>query len=131
MPLRLPEVWTPLQRRGILFVVVILLAYLSIRFTLNPVRVSDPPPSEGARFNELQDRLDPNSADAAALAAIPNLGEKRADEIVAYREDFLKHNSGQRAFTQMRDLLKLKGIGVATTQSLGPYLEFPAGQGEK
>ena len=124
MPL-VPQVWTLAQRRVVLAIIVALLAYLAIEYRLNPKQVSDPQPPEGSRFNELADRLDPNTADAAALAAIPQLGEKKAEQIVEYREDFVHSHPGQPAFTDPRDLLKIKGIGISTMNNMEPFLVFP------
>ena len=55
--------------------------------------ISDPQPSEGPRAAELQSRIDPNAADWKTLAAIPNLGEKRAKAIVAYRDGIRSRNA--------------------------------------
>jgi hypothetical protein len=73
MPLA-PQVWTTSQRRVVLGIVVVLLAYLAVEYRLNPTQVSDPQPPQGSRYGELADRLDPNTANAAAFAAIPTLG---------------------------------------------------------
>jgi hypothetical protein len=121
---RLPQLWTAAQRRVVLCIVVVLLAYLTYQLWRNPVDVDDPQPSHGARFDELQDRIDPNVADAATLAALPSLGEKRAKEIVAYRESFVRFNPGRLAFTTSHDLLRVKGIGTSIVANLKPYLIF-------
>ena len=121
-----PQAWTLAQRRVVLAIIIALLAYLAIEYRLNPTQVSDPQPPEGTRYNELADRLDPNTADAAAFAAIPTLGKKKAEQIVQYREDFVHSHPGQPAFADPRDLLKIKGIGVSTMNNMEPYLVFPA-----
>ena len=90
--------------------------------------ISDPPPHGSRRADEIQDRLDPNTADATALAAIPELGERRAEQIVEYRENFLRLHPDQLAFDSADDLLRLKGFGVATVANLSPYLFFPKKQ---
>jgi DNA uptake protein ComE-like DNA-binding protein len=120
-----PQAWTTAQRRAVLAIVVALLAYLAIEYRLNPTQVSDPQPQQGSRYSELADRLDPNTADAAALAAIPALGEKKAEQIVEYRDDFVRSHAGQLAFVEPRDLLKIKGIGVSTVTNMEPFLLFP------
>jgi len=123
--LSVPQVWTPSQRRVVLGIVVALLGYLTFQLWRNPVDVDDPQSSRGSRYAELQDRIDPNSADVATLSALPSLGEKRAKEIVAYREAFAKLNPGKPAFTTARDLLRVKGIGTSIVTNLEPYLIFP------
>jgi DNA uptake protein ComE-like DNA-binding protein len=120
-----PELWSPRQRRVVLALVVILLGYLAIEYWREPIDVADPPPPAGARADELANRLDPNTANAAMLSAIPEMGEKRAAEIVAYRETFISTHPGQIAFAEPRDLLKLKNFGVSTLATVEPYLVFP------
>ena len=120
-----PQAWTLAQRRVVLAIIVALLAYLAIEYRLNPTQVSDPQPPEGRRFNELADRLDPNTADAAAFAAIPQLGEKKAEQIVEYRQEFVRSHPGQPAFAEPHDLLKIKGIGISTMNNMEPFLVFP------
>jgi hypothetical protein len=122
----LPQLWTISERRVVLGIVVVLLAYLAIEYHLNPTQISDPQPPQGSRYGELEDRLDPNTADAAALAAIPQLGEKKAQQIVEYRDDFVRSHHGQPAFIEPRDLLKIKGIGVSTVNNMEQYLVFPS-----
>jgi helix-hairpin-helix protein len=119
------EPWSLRQRCVILVFVVGILGYLAIQYWREPVDVSDPPPAMGVRAGELEDRLDPNTASAAMLAAIPQMGEKRAKEIVDFREEFQRENPGQSAFAEPHDLLKLKNFGVATLATVGPYLAFP------
>ncbi len=87
--------------------------------------MTDPPPVDSPRAGEIADRLDPNTADAAALSAIPNLGEKRAAEIAEFRTDFLRQNPGRVPFESPDDLLQIKGIGPATVASMEPFLSFP------
>src|SRR5690348_17068103 len=78
--------WSPPQRRALLALLCVLLIALSIRYACNRRYVSDPQPPQPARYNELASRIDPNVATWQELAAIPSLGEKRAKEIVAYRD---------------------------------------------
>ena len=59
-------------------VLTLVLAVLGWRAVRNPAFVSDPQPERPARFDELADRLDPNTATWQELVAIPTLGEKRA-----------------------------------------------------
>jgi competence protein ComEA len=49
-------------------------------------------------------KIDLNNADAATLATIKGVGEKKAEAIVEYRE-----KNGK--FTTIEDVLKVKGIG--------------------
>lgn len=98
--------------------------YLAIRLYLNPVYVPDPQPIEPARAAEVQDRINPNTADVPTLAALPTIGVKRAQDIVAYREKFVTEHPGRIAFESSRDLLNIPGIGNATAALLDPFLIY-------
>jgi len=117
--------WTLPQRRVLLLLLTVLLVVLAVRYALNPVFVSDPQPERPPRYDELVDRIDPNTADWATLAALPGLGEKRAKDIVAFREESKRYFPDSVAFARPDDLLKVKGIGVAMLEAIRPFLEFP------
>jgi DNA uptake protein ComE-like DNA-binding protein len=118
-------IWSQSHRLVLIALLAILLVYLSIRLLLNPVYVADPQPLEPQRAAEVQDRIDPNAADAHTLAALPLIGEKRGEEIVAYRAQFLAEHPGEIAFKVPDDLRRIRGIGTATLTQLEPYLIFP------
>jgi hypothetical protein len=123
--LRTPQLWTARQRRAILILLAAVVLYLTLRLIRNPVYVSDPQPRGGPRAAELADRIDPNTADVAMLAALPMIGQRRAEDIVAYRERFAAQNPGKPAFTRLEDLLRIHGFGTAMIEHLRPYLIFP------
>jgi hypothetical protein len=123
--LRTPQLWTARQRRAILILLAAVVLYLTLRLIRNPVYVSDPQPRDGPRAAELADRIDPNTADVAMLAALPMIGQRRAEDIVAYRERFAAQNPGKPAFTRLEDLLRIHGFGTAMIEHLRPYLIFP------
>ncbi len=104
----------------------LLIVTLAIRLLLNPKTVGEFDRHEPATKDQLADRLDPNLATAAELAAIPELGEKRAAAIFAFRERFNSRRPGQPAFTRLSDLEQIPGIGAATAENMAPYLTFPA-----
>jgi competence protein ComEA len=56
-------------------------------------------------------RIDINRAEAWLLAALPGIGDTRAGDIVAYREQ-------NGPFRAVNDLLKVKGIGQATLDKI-------------
>jgi DNA uptake protein ComE-like DNA-binding protein len=107
---------------GLLSAVVV---YVTVRLILNPTYVSDPQPPVPSRAHELEDRIDPNTADAHTLAALPQIGLNRAQDIVEYRERFVAENPGQVAFTKPADLMRIRGFGVAMVSHVEPYLFFP------
>jgi hypothetical protein len=116
--------WTAARRRILALLVSLLLITLIVRQFTHPLHVDDPQPPEGPRFRDLADRIDPNTADAHTLAALPTIGPRRAADIIAYREQFQQRHPDRRAFESLEDLLKIRGIGYATTRHLEPYLIF-------
>jgi len=117
--------WTLSQRRVLLVLLALLFVLLSVRYALHPSYVSDPQPERPARFDELADRIDPNISDWATLAALPGVGEKRARDIVAFRDESKHYAPAVPAFARREDLLKVKGIGLAMLEGMEPYLSFP------
>jgi hypothetical protein len=118
-------IWTRRQRLVLATLVLIFCTYLIIRATVHPQSVSDPPPASGPLAPTLATRIDPNTADWPALAALPLIGEKRAKEIVAWREQFLLEHPDEIPFQKVDDLTRIKGIGKVTAEKLEPYLIFP------
>lgn len=60
-------------------------------------------------------KIDINTADSEALQTLPGIGEKRAADIIAYRE-------ANGPFRIPEDLTKVKGIGEATMEKLLEYI---------
>lgn len=117
--------WTAPQRRVLSALLIVLAACLAARFACRPVYVSDPQPEWGSRAGDLVDRIDPNTADWQTLAALPSIGEKRARDVVAYRDRFTAANPRRRAFEQASNLLRIKGLGRAMVSAIEPHLIFP------
>jgi hypothetical protein len=118
--------WTLGQRRALLALLFGLAAYLSVRLWSNRAYVPDPPPPHGPRYDEVADKIDPNTADVATLAALPLIGEKRAQQIVDYREKRRAQSPNRVVFRSADDLLLIKGFGKASLETLEPYLVFPS-----
>jgi competence protein ComEA len=107
---------------------VILLAVtvlMGVRYYFHQSQIADPQPEAGARAGELLDRVDPNTADWAALAALPQIGPAMAKRIVEERQAFVAANPGVTPYRELDDLSRVKGIGPATLATLEPYLIFP------
>jgi hypothetical protein len=119
------QLWTPAQRRGIAIIFSVILLLLAVRCFTNRQIVTDPQPDQGPRYVDLADKIDPNTADRGMLAALPMLGEKRAETIIAYRDQYTAAHPGQIAFPTAESLMAIKGIGPAMTETLRPYLTFP------
>lgn len=122
---RPPIAWNDSQRRVLIFLLAITAGYIAFRLMRDSTQIENPQPPRPLRETELADRIDPNTADVATLAALPGVGMKRAADIVTYREEFARANPGRRAFAQLDDLLKIRGIGYAMMMQLSPYLYFP------
>jgi competence protein ComEA len=60
-------------------------------------------------------QIDLNTADQAALEAIPGIGPVKAQAILAYREEI-------GTFTSVEQLLEVDGIGPATLESVHSYV---------
>lgn len=69
-------------------------------------------PQEPEAFAEEQmGKLDINTASAEELLRLPSIGEKRAADIIAYREK----NGG---FSRIEDIMKVSGIGEGTFEKI-------------
>jgi DNA uptake protein ComE-like DNA-binding protein len=121
-----PVPWTTPQRGVILAILVGLVIYGAVRLVLNRAYISNPQPALPVHAAELADRIDPNTADASTLSVLPLIGDKRAVDIVSYRDRHTRDHPGDPAFKSLQDLLKIRGIGAATIDQLQPYLIFPA-----
>jgi DNA uptake protein ComE-like DNA-binding protein len=117
--------WTPTQRRTLLILLTIFLLVLVVSAIRNPQYISNPQPPQPFRAAELLDKLDPNTASAAELVVLPQLGEKRAAAIVELRQRRLRRDPTTIPFRRAEDLLQVNGIGAAMVETLRPYLTFP------
>ena len=117
--------FTMRQRRGAMVFCAILIVITAIGLLSNRSFVDDPIPNQAERYLELQDRIDPNTADASLLAALPALGERRALDIVEFREKMQQGDPNRVVFRKLDDLMQIKGLGIAITRQLQPYLRFP------
>jgi DNA uptake protein ComE-like DNA-binding protein len=125
MRLRIPEPWSAPQRGVLIGLVVLLSLCVAVRYWLNPMYVSEPQPLVPAKASELADRIDPNVATADELAALPLIGERRASDIISYRQRYVVDHPGRIAFEKPEDLLAIRGIGASILAQIRPYLIFP------
>lgn len=119
--------WTESQRRVLLVLLTVFLVFLTARYACNRMYVSDPQPETGPRYNDLADRIDPNTSDWQTLAALPGIGEAKARDIVAYRERKRAEARDPNlvVFDAPGDLLYIRGIGPALVEAMKPHLLFP------
>lgn len=119
-------IWRREQRQFLIAFVLVLCAVLLIRLKINRAYVTNPPPARGGLADELAGTIDPNVATWQELAALPQLGEKTAKSFVQWRELYMVEHNGEMPFRRPEDLLKVKGIGASTLETLRPHLMFPA-----
>jgi DNA uptake protein ComE-like DNA-binding protein len=117
--------WTRSQRRTLLVLVLIFAIVLSIQAIRNRQHVPNPQPAQSPLAHQLADRIDPNTASAAELVVLPQLGDKRAAEIIGFRERYLRRHPGGVPFSRLEDLMQVKGFGPAMIETLRPHLTFP------
>jgi DNA uptake protein ComE-like DNA-binding protein len=119
--------WTDSQRRVLLVLLCVFLVFLAARYACNRMYVGDPQPETPPRYDQLADRIDPNTADWQTLAALPGIGEAKARDIVAYRERKRAEAKDPSlvVFDAPGDLLYVRGIGAALVEAMKPHLLFP------
>jgi competence ComEA-like helix-hairpin-helix protein len=100
-------------RRPLLWVILLTAAMLTVLVLSRPVRNSWPQSDLPQYLAALKTdgRIDLNRADAAALCTLPGIGESRAADILAWREE-------HGGFTSVEDLLQIPGIGEKTLEAL-------------
>jgi hypothetical protein len=114
------------QRRALLLAGGLIWLALGFRWACNRVYLPEGNDVVAPRAGDLPGRVDPNTADWQTLAAVPSMGEKRAQAIVAYRDRAIAAGRGPIIFRSPTDLQRIKGIAAATAANLQPYLLFPA-----
>lgn len=72
----------------------------------------------------LNEFVNPNTASVASLLRLSGIGPIRAQAIVVYREAFALDHPGQRPFTAINDMTRIKGLGPRTVSALSPWLVF-------
>lgn len=122
---RLPAPWNDRQRRALTALLIGATVALGAVAFRRPLFLADPPPPDAPRGGDLADRVDPNDADEATLAALPSIGPGRARDIVAYRDRAKDRDATETPFRTPTDLRRVKGIGRATVEAVAPYLKFP------
>ena len=69
----------------------------------------------GDTGSENTEKINLNTATVADLTTISGIGEKRANDILAYRDS-------QGGFTSVDDLNNVSGIGDKTLENIRPYV---------
>jgi len=81
-------------------------------------------PLHGEKASQAVLRLDPNTATAAQLQLLPEVGPITARKIIDTREA-QQRNGIDRPFRRLSDLNKVPGIGDKTIRRFAEHLELP------
>ena len=107
------DYFTVNERKILTFVLIMLFLGLGIKYLQ---LIADDDVFEGV-LNEVSDNLtsvDIRTADSEELQTLPRIGPKMAERILSYRAEY--------GFTNVDDLIKVKGIGSVTLERLRPFL---------
>jgi len=71
----------------------------------------------------LQNKINPNKAEAVSLRRLPGIGSGRAEAIVRYREQ-KRLDGEEKVFRCSDDIDDVEGIGVKTINNISNWLTF-------
>ena len=115
--------WTAGHRWALALLLTVLLGFMIVGAVRRPVLRGGPAVLIPDAGTALEARIDPNTADVAALMEIPGLGRAKAQALVDYRE---KQSTGG-IFRRALDLERVPGWGAKSAQDFGAYMAFPGG----
>ncbi|NLX21358.1 MAG: helix-hairpin-helix domain-containing protein [Phycisphaerae bacterium] len=117
---------------GVMLLAVVGMRYLWPLVLYEPIGVEPAPIAAGASgdlIDEIDQRIDPNTATWQELTRLPRIGEMIAKRIVEYRQERQAHGPGEPAppavFTCPEDLTAVRGIGPRTVAVIAEHLRFP------
>lgn len=116
--------WSAKQRWVVIAGLAAILTYLSINYWYNSVYTPWPVESDGSRASLIDRQINPNTASRAELEAVAYIGPALAQSIVEYRDRAAAEHPDKVIFQSPEDLLKVRGIGPATLDRIGPWLMF-------
>ncbi len=73
---------------------------------------------------KISEKINPNTANWPSLARLPGIGEKRAKDIIYYRNKQQIYDNNSTVYNVYNDLAKVKGIGKVTCEKIRDYLIF-------
>lgn len=97
------------------------LVALSARRAARPNAIGGDIPVYTAHVRAAAEKINPNTANAASLRRLPNIGPKRAAAIAAY-----SRQHAPAPFRRAEDLTAVRGIGPETVRRIRPLLALPA-----
>ena len=72
-------------------------------------------PNVSVGTTPISQKINIRTATKTELMTLPQIGSKKADEILLYRETY--------GFDDISDMLQVKGIGTKTYEALKPYIQ--------
>lgn len=103
------------EQKVLLFLVVFAFIGLAARYTFLSAQAEENQADSLDFDQDYEIKYDLTQATKEELITIPGIGEKRALDILAYRNE--------NGFQQKKDLLNVKGIGAATYHKIAGYFE--------
>jgi hypothetical protein len=88
-------------------------------------KIQSPVISESGPKGQWVCRFDPNVASVEELECLPDWNHKIAEEIVAYREEYLRRYPGKTAYRTREDLARVKGVSEKKISQAEKFLNFP------
>jgi competence ComEA-like helix-hairpin-helix protein len=112
------------RRQNVLALIVLcLLAALGLasRRWAQANHVGDDPPVDAAKVAVAEEKINPNTASAASLNRLPEVGPAKTRAIIEYRSPA----ASRPAFRYAEDLDDVHGVGPGIVERAAPYLSLP------
>lgn len=102
-----------------------IMAYVVVVGWLRPLWLDEPVQVVAGAHVTVELKIDPNVADWPELCLLPQIGPATAKRIIAYRAQQRAAGVQAPVFRCLDDLDAIRGIGLKTLESIGPFLTFP------
>jgi len=113
-----------LQNKSFLLWLILLTLLIFAIFPLRGQTYHFEKQEDNYKLIEIYDKINPNTADWPSLARLPSIGEKRAKDIINYRNNSRLYDNTTTVYTNYLDLAQVRGIGEITCENIKDYLTF-------
>ena len=110
--------------KTIWLILAIMAIYCGISYISSKSYVGIKQEEDKKKINEIEGRINPNTANWASMARLPGIGEKLAQAIVDYRKIYWSENKKSQCFNRCEDLDQVRGIGPVKCEQIRSYLIF-------